>query len=444
MTEVPSGPPELPPAGAGPDESPRGGEERPEAGPSEEPEGGPPPVLGAVPAASEAEIAPEAPGAKRRIHPVIPFVAALLAIGAVLAALVIWKMTRGIGDTAPVVVEERREAPEGVSGMSPLGRKQYLRDGWKTDASETLAGFLAARTAEDRCKFVIGGRSRLADLKSFHEGIGDAGQDTPVEAFSFFPLDIADRERGLFLMRYERPAQWDLSEFFTPVAPPEVQKGLEEPGLLLAATAARENFAMEPVRVMAFFKEVGGRLLLDWDVFVQTKYRRLRHFHLFPRPGVGEVFRVTVQEDVPGARGEESGERRWFRFADPAYAGDYVKIPIDMASREGRILAGVAWIGIPGAMARTRYATVELGWTGDEEPELVLRRFLCWELLGLGGTEGNAVPTGLADPAPAGGDPGGGAGEDGRPPDSVPAREDEEPVETPPGVAGPETVQSSS
>ncbi len=71
-------------------------------------------------------------------------------------------------------------------------------------------------------------------------------------------------------MRYERPAQFNIREFFRPVAPLEVQYRVEDPGLLLSSFAMLDHFAMEPVRVMAFYKQEGDDLRLDWDVYAQT------------------------------------------------------------------------------------------------------------------------------------------------------------------------------
>lgn len=201
-------------------------------------------------------------------------------------------------------------------------------------------------------------------------------------------------------MQYERPAQYDMREFFRPVAPLEIQHRLEEPDLLLSAFASRQNFAMQPVRVMAFFKKVDNKLLLDWDVFTQTKYRTLRHFVTHPSPNGAKEFRVMAREVLPAGESAGSEQERVFRLSDPAHANDYVDVPVAMDSPEGRILSELAWINLPGREAQHRYATVELSWVQEGERNLVnLDRILCWEFLGLGGEEGNADPIGDSIPA---------------------------------------------
>lgn len=37
----------------------------------------------------------------------------------------------------------------------------------------------------------------------------------------------------------------------------------------------------------------------------------------------------------------------------------------------------------------TRTATVELEWAGTDSPQLAISRFVCWEILGLGGQDGS-------------------------------------------------------
>ena len=85
--------------------------------------------------------------------------------------------------------------------------------------------------------------------------------DTPVEDFSFQQLDIEDRRRGLFLMRFERSSEIKMSEFFRPVATLELQHGVEEPDLLLSSLASKERFSAEPMRVMGFFKDVNPNII---------------------------------------------------------------------------------------------------------------------------------------------------------------------------------------
>jgi len=365
---------------------------------------------------------------KRGMHPAIPFLAAIFLIVGVLVGLVMLK--RKNPDPGPPVVDAaaKEKAEE--------ARRNFLRDGWKAHSTNTLTGFLRAGSLEQKSGFVLGSESRLEEMRKFYGAEKKIDEsDTPIELFSHFDLDIADKRRGLFLMQYERPVQYDIKEFFRPVAPLEVQHRLEEPGLLLSAFADRENFAMAPVRVMTFFKEVDGKLRLDWDVYTQTKYRALRFFATYPQPGQSKVFRVMTREVLPAVQPDEGTQHRYFRFSDPAHVQDHVDVPVAADATPGRILADLAWINLPGREAQNRYATVELGWTQDEEPQVILRKVICWEFLGLGGVAGNADPVEGADSNPVildalGSDP---LAPSSAPPATAPL--DPEPVKVPGGEA---------
>ncbi|NNC87561.1 MAG: hypothetical protein HKN82_03770, partial [Akkermansiaceae bacterium] len=346
----------------------------------------------------------EAESGFREVNPLLPFLAV---IGLIVVLLV------------AAVILNRGRAGAGASGAtrSAMEKSRFLREGWREAASQRLQAFLDASTPEQRAPHIIGGRARLDDLRAFYEGGPASEKSTPLSAFSHFDLADADKKRGIFMMRYERPSQFDMREFFRPVAPLEIQYRLEEPGLLLASFASLGNFSMEPVRVMAFFKQSGEDLLLDWDVFVQTKYRTLREFGAYPQPGEVKTFRVIVNEDVAtaGAVGQE--QVRYYRFADPANSADYVKVPIGVGSIEGRILESLNWIGLSGRGVPSQTATVKLTWTEGENPRLRLQEIVCWEFLGLGGKKGNAVPGEKYNPFPGS-------------PDGQPAEE------KPPGAGG--------
>ena len=271
-------------------------------------------------------------------------------------------------------------------------RNRYLREGWKADAARTLGAFLDADTVEERAAHVIGGEARLEEMAEFYAEPGREGADTPLEAFSHLDLQLADRERGIFLMHYERPAQFGMREFFRPVVPMEVQYDLEEPGLLLASFAMLENFATDPVQVMAFFKREGDALKLDWDVFVQTKYRTLKRFSSDPAPGEQKTFRVVIEEDLSIARDVDPQVERVYRLSDPAGLEDHVKVAVPVTSVLGQTLSALNWVGLVVDQKPSRTATVVLEWTSSREPQLRMRELVCWEFLGLGGKAGNAMP----------------------------------------------------
>ena len=344
------------------------------------------------PLIDELEDSPSA-AARKRVHPAIAFLAAVVLIVGVLMALVITNR-KELDPAAPVASVLDRVEDSGA-GERQGGRENFLKDGWKSATTKTLAGFLQAQSHAEKARYIIGGESRLQDMADFYAGVAEVDEsDTPVDAFSHLDLDIVDKRRGLFLMRFERPPQLKMTEFFRPVAPLEIQHKLEEPGLLLSAFAARERFSMDPVRVMAFFKEEGDRLLLDWDVYTQTKYRKFKHFITAPSPGQEGTFRVMVREAPPANGAEVEDGDRSFRLSDPAFYKDQLTVSVPREGLAGRILSDLAWINIPDRRAENRYATVRLSWSREEESRVQLEEVVCWEFLGLGGVAGNADPIG--------------------------------------------------
>jgi hypothetical protein len=317
--------------------------------------------------------------ARRAINPVLPFVGVIAVI--VLLLVVAMLLNKG-----------RRPAPDAGQSRTLVERNRFLREGWKRAAAERLDAFIGASDLEEKARNVVGGVSRISDMRELYGAAAPSDADTPASSFSHFDLEEFDKERGIFLMRYERPAQFDIREFFRPVAPIEVQYRVEQPDLLLSSVASLDNFSMEPVRVMAFFKLEGDGLLLDWDVFVQTKNRTLLEFVSSPQPGEVKSFRVVVNEDVQSTGQPDLSKVRYYRFADPAHTGDYVKVPVAVSSREGRILQSLNWIGMPGRGIPSQTATVRLAWAEGPDPQVELREVVCWEFLGLGGERGNAIP----------------------------------------------------
>ena len=313
----------------------------------------------------------------RVVNPAIIFLAAaLLMVGLVVLGAFLLMSHKGDDeeDDQSEVIDQRR----------------FVQEGWKVVATNRLSGFLAAKTIEEKAKHVIGGAERVEDMRNFYGFKVPDEADMPVDAFSADGSNIQNRERGIFLMRYEWPAQFDIREFFRPVAPLEVQYKLEEPGLLLSGLARLENFAMEPARAMVFFKQVGSDLRIDWDTYVQTKHRTLRQFSGLPLSGADERFRVKVAEDIPDLSSAVVAGMRCYRLTDPGIDADYVKVYVSEDSEAGQQLAGLNWIGVEGAAIVSRTATVDLMWSSGDDPRLALKQIVCWEFLGLGGEEGNA------------------------------------------------------
>lgn len=317
----------------------------------------------------------EAGKPSRRGSVVAVVLAIALVVAALGAAVFVARDFLGVPQDPDETTDQLRE--------DEIRRTRYLRVGWKDEARETLAKFLAAKTVGERVPYTIGGESLAAEMEEFYGGSAIDDSDTPVDAFSAYDLRMEDRERGMFLMIYDLPPQFDLGEFFRPLATLEVQYQVEPPGMLLSAFARAGNFVSEPVRVQAFFLGGDEGMRIDWHVFVQTKYRLMRQFLFSSDPGRSAVFRVMVGEDVPEGGREETGMRS-YRVSDPVHRIDSALVQVPVDSEVGRLLSAVNWRGGNGVQ-EMRSATVELGWEGVDDPRIVIRRFLCWEFLGLGG-----------------------------------------------------------
>lgn len=270
-----------------------------------------------------------------------------------------------------------------AAGTTPQ-ETNYLRIGWQKDAAHVLQGFMEATTSEKKLSYIIGGESMAARVEEFYgESLID-DSDTPAASFSVYELSEEDRKRGLFMMTYDQPPQFEMKKFFRPLATLEVQHGLDEADLLLTTLARAANFAMEPLRVHAFFKLTPDGLKLDWEIFAQTKYRTFQHFVELPAPGQSAVFRAFIVEDVPDA-GQTAKGSRTYRLSDPANINDAARIIVKEDSEVGKALSVINWRGAKDGRPLTRTATVELSWSsGEDPPQLQISHFICWEFLGLG------------------------------------------------------------
>jgi hypothetical protein len=315
--------------------------------------------------------------AKARHFPVLLVLLLCIAIGGVVTYFVTREM-RGRVPTPSV---------QNAAAELPAHEVNYLRIGWQKDASRVLRDFMEATTIADKLPHVIGGEKMASRLEEYYGQSIIDDSDTPAASFSVFELSEEDRRRGLFMMTYDQPPQFEMSEFFRPLATLEVQHGLDEADLLLTTLARAANFAMEPLRVHAFFKRTPDGLKLDWELFAQTKYRTFRQFVELPEPGRSGVFRVFIVEDVPDAKHDGKGSRT-YRLSDPANINDATRIVVREDSDAGRALAAINWRGTEDARPLTRTATVELAWSDDaNSPQLQISRFICWEFLGLGGED---------------------------------------------------------
>lgn len=257
---------------------------------------------------------------------------------------------QGGQQTAPTLVKPN------VPKQPELTAAEYAQGPWKEDARKALSSFLSAKTVKDKAESVIAGDSRDAmsvQMQAFYGAQESAESDTPVDQFQFVDLPQADREKGLFMMKFEAPVT---------LVRPDLATGV---------------VANEPVKVLVFFRKTLSGLKVDWESFVQTKYRLLNGFASQPKPDKKQVFRVFVREDTaqPAAGGSKA-----YRFVDPAHNKDSVRVEVLDNSPMGQILA----------QSKAKTATIELGWSADGS-KVEVTKFICWEFLYLGGRreEGN-------------------------------------------------------
>ena len=267
-----------------------------------------------------------------------------------------------------------------------LEKKEYLKSGWREDASKVLDGFLKAKTPEEMAELVIAGEDLLPAMKEFYANPDRDESGLTESQFQHFPIAMEDRERGIFMMRLVHPEQWNLEQFFQPL--PTIDSTLDpySSDFLIKAGAVKNQFLTQPKVIRAFFKHDGESMKLDWQTYVQTKYALFSEFLGNPVSGQKKEFRLVVQEDIDyGIEGLGENDRVFY-FADAAYPEAHTRIVVDMNSQPGKHLSEILWRGT-GEFMQARNATVELAWTNEAKPRLTISRFLCWEFLGVGGEQ---------------------------------------------------------
>ena len=338
----------------------------------------PPPVKATEPKIQKEKPAPKA--SKPARSGLFPALLVLLVLGLAAGGIIYFAANKLKQPAKPPAVTTK-------SADTPVNEANYIRIGWQNDAYELLRGYMAATDTQGKTPFILNGETLAAKIEEFYGGSRIVDSDTPADSFSVYELSEEDRKRGLFMMIYDQPPQFEMKEFFRPLASLEVQYGVDEADLLLSTFARVGNFAMEPLRVHAFFRRTSEGLKLDWEIFAQTKYRRLQNFVELPEVGQTGVFRVLIVEDVPD-KGRAVAGTRTYRVADPANTGDTARVNVRVDSESGRALSQINWRGTKENRPITRTATVELKWSGEPAaPELEISRFICWEFLGLGGRE---------------------------------------------------------
>lgn len=271
----------------------------------------------------------------------------------------------------------------GVSPKDPaLAAAEYAREGWKKETAATLHKFLEAESPEEKASCVIGGMETLRRLELQYGKVIYDEVETPFDAFVPIPLGDEDNSRNIYLMTYDRPAQFAMSKFFRPLVPFEVQQGVTQLDPLTETMTHVSNFAMDPMKIQAFFKRTDKGMLLDWDIYLQTRMRTLQKFYDHAKPGDKGIFRVLIVEDVP-LPSERNNDLRVYRIGDPAHTTDTFRVNVPATSPITKDLSKIHWRGAKSPTPNISTATLEL--TKSQLGVIVMQRFVCWEFEGLGG-----------------------------------------------------------
>lgn len=273
----------------------------------------------------------------------------------------------------------------------------WRTEGWKQDASDVLAGFMTAKSPEERMAYVIANDGVPEELGRFYPS-GSDDMDTPLQYFVHRVGTEQDHQRGIFRMQYRQPSQTDMRHYFAPIGSLDKAMGVKGATLIDMAHAIDKSHMSAPVEILAFFKKTDGGLKLDASVFMQCKFRTFRSFVDFPRLGDKKIFRVKMSEAIDHEH-RENKNIRTYRIEDCAYADDYVNVSVRGDSEIGRLLTPLNWRGTDREY-QSRTATIELGWSEEKPARLQLERLICWEFLGLGGEPGNTEEEDLPEMAP--------------------------------------------
>ena len=285
--------------------------------------------------------------------------------------------------------EQTSPVGDGVSKKVQKTSTPGVFAGNDSPQTRVLTEFLAATSAEERAKFVIGKESVIPEMEAFYRKIGVGEEELKAQFFSQIPLDESDIARGIALFRFERPKQFKLSSFFTPIRGLRAGIGLSKSSLNTRAAGHISNFEVEADRAMVYFKEIDGESLLDWHTYVQTRYRTFRDFVNKPVAGAQGVFRVMVGEHASTLYSSDPSVRNYM-VADPVhFEEDLVVMTLKKASEVGQLFEKLAWTDVLQKGFAPVGATLSLKWTSGAEPVLYIEKVICWEFLGVGGDPSN-------------------------------------------------------
>lgn len=251
-------------------------------------------------------------------------------------------------------------------------------------AKAAFSEFLGTADPQALADHVIEGNERLPAIERYLKEKGPFPKPEELDTISSLPLSQGDLKKGIAALTYRREVRTDLLSAAPLIPLASRTNGSLERMAMVDTTLDREK----PKQALALFKREGDRMLLDWDLFVQTWDRSLAAFR-DGELGDGPMrFRVLVASDIPVSENGESLENAVFRIQDPVHVGDIIRVQTKGFSADERRLLSLdrGHAGAGGRIGLTRTATLDLS-RDPATGRVGISRFVCWEFLGLGGVE---------------------------------------------------------
>ena len=260
---------------------------------------------------------------------------------------------------------------------------------WERQARDVLQSFLNARTLEEKSRYVIGGQETMQRVQPlWGKTLLD---EEPVNVSDFAAINPdgnEDDDNPTYLLMYDRPPYYDIKKYFRPLVTMEVSMGLETLDPLFDSQTFPSHFEMPPLRIQVFLKQTDSGLLLDLDIYLQTRYNTFRTFVETAPAGERATFRLLAVQDLPLSR-DSRMQRKIYRLTDPIHITDSYRAFTPQGSAAAERMSAIDWLNTSGKHNPLVAVTVVLQKLADGE--ILLEEQICWDYEGLGGKRGNQL-----------------------------------------------------
>lgn len=273
-----------------------------------------------------------------------------------------------------------RDAKPAADG--PISNLTDLSAKANESAKLALSGFLTAQDAASLAEYVIDGEKKLPAIERYLKKNGAFPKPGELDEISSLPLSPGDSKKGIAGLIYRRDPSVDL------LPTNSIPLAVQTAGPLERLAMVSSLQGKKPRQALALFKRQGDRMLLDWDLFVQTWDRSLAAFRDGELGNGPMRFRVLVASDIPVFENGETLENAVFRMQDPLCVEDVIRVQTQCFSAEERRLLEFdrTSSGTSARVGQARTATLDLI-RDTESGRVEISRFVCWEFLGIGGVE---------------------------------------------------------